>query len=384
MSSRKYSKREFLALAAKSAAGLSIADSALAMPFGFYQRPGNYWLVGSSTGEPSVREATTAVWSGSEAIFWGGVNNITPYNTGSRYNPVTNTWSATTTTGAPQARSYHAAVWSGSEMIVWGGSTISSALSNGGRYNPITNSWTATPVGAGCPSARVPGTAVWTGTEMIIWGGSSYNFSTYYNTGARYNPSTNAWTTMSTTGAPSARDSHSAIWTGTEFIVWGGWNGSASLGNGARYNPATNSWTAMSTTGAPSARDMHSTVWTGTKMIVWGGFGGLVNGGIYDPTTNSWTSMSSSGAPSGRNLQEAIWTGSKMIIWSGVSTDWSTVYNTGGVYDLASNTWTSMSTASAPSPRHGAGVAWTGREMITFGGYNESSWLGGTGRYRPR
>jgi hypothetical protein len=30
-------------------------------------------------------------------------------------------------------------------------------------------------------------------------------------------------------------------------------------------------WTATTTAGAPSARDSHTAVWTGTKMIVWGG-----------------------------------------------------------------------------------------------------------------
>src|SRR5205823_11624069 len=30
-------------------------------------------------------------------------------------------------------------------------------------------------------------------------------------------------------------------------------------------------WTATSTTNAPTARDLHTAVWTGTAMIVWGG-----------------------------------------------------------------------------------------------------------------
>ena len=42
------------------------------------------------------------------------------------------------------------------------------------------------------------------------------------NTGGRYNPSTNSWTPTSTTDAPSGRYSHTAVWTGSEMIVWGG------------------------------------------------------------------------------------------------------------------------------------------------------------------
>ena len=47
-------------------------------------------------------------------------------------------------------------------------------------------------------------TAVWTGSEMIVWGGS--NGSSYFNTGGRYNPSTDSWIATSTTNAPAARD----------------------------------------------------------------------------------------------------------------------------------------------------------------------------------
>ncbi len=33
-------------------------------------------------------------------------------------------------------------------------------------------------------------------------------------------------------------------------------------------------WTATSTTNAPAARASHTAVWTGSEMIVWGGYGG--------------------------------------------------------------------------------------------------------------
>ena len=52
----------------------------------------------------------------------------------------------------------------------------------GGRYTPSTDSWTATPTGTNCPSARQSHTAVWTGQEMIVLGGSPYtsNGGIYY------------------------------------------------------------------------------------------------------------------------------------------------------------------------------------------------------------
>src|SRR5439155_7736454 len=82
------------------------------------------------------------------------------------------------------------------------------------------------------------------------------------------------WTATSTTGAPAGRANHTAVWTGTEMIVWGGRDFSSFFNTGGRYNPGTDSWTATSTTSAPAARQQHTAVWTGSEMIVWGGVGG--------------------------------------------------------------------------------------------------------------
>src|SRR5437660_6647232 len=124
------------------------------------------------------------------------------------------TWTATSLTNAPAARSAHTAVWTGSEMIVWGGFCCyppGMALNTGGRYDPSTNSWTATST-SNAPTARDQHTAIWTGSEMIVWGGSFYLY-----TGGRYNPGTDSWTASSTTNAPAGRLGHTAVWTGSEM-----------------------------------------------------------------------------------------------------------------------------------------------------------------------
>ncbi len=69
--------------------------------------------------------------------------------------------------------------------------------------------------------AELEHTAVWTGTEMIVWGGMDVHFN-FLNTGGRYNPGTDSWTPTSVTNAPSGRVFHTAVWTGSQMIVWGG------------------------------------------------------------------------------------------------------------------------------------------------------------------
>ena len=122
------------------------------------------------------------------------------------------------------------------------------------------------------PYARAYHTAVWTGSEMIIWGGYD-DARGYLNSGGKYNPTTDTWTPTAITNPPSGTRFHTAVWTGTEMIVWGGGNTSF-LNSGGRYNPNTDTWAATSIINAPDGRTAHTAVWTGSEMIVWGGESG--------------------------------------------------------------------------------------------------------------
>ena len=116
------------------------------------------------------------------------------------------------------------------------------------------------------------------------------------------------------------------------MIIWGGWNTTALLKTGGRYDPAADTWLATSTTGAPSVRDGHTAVWTGTKMIVWGGWATICRantGGRYDPAANTWLATIIINAPVGRYLHTAVWTGTEMIVWGGEDNT-GLLTNTGG------------------------------------------------------
>jgi hypothetical protein len=139
------------------------------------------------------------------------------------------------------------------------------------------------------------------------------------------------WTPTSTENVPDARASNTAVWTGSEMIVWGGEYGWASLNDGGRYNPNTNTWTTPSTTS--DGRYLHTAVWTGSEMIVWGGAGDInfwSTGGRYHPASDSWTATSTLNAPAARSEHTAVWTGSEMIGWGG-QVGWD-YFNTGGRY----------------------------------------------------
>jgi hypothetical protein len=55
------------------------------------------------------------------------------------------------------------------------------------------------------------------------------------------------------------------------MIIWGGFDGLNGVNTGGRYNPSTDNWTATSTANTLAGRYTHTAVWTGSEMIVWGG-----------------------------------------------------------------------------------------------------------------
>ena len=270
-------------------------------------------------------------------------------------------------------------------MILWGGvfPATGNYTNTGARYNPATDSWTATSTGVNSPIGRKGHTAIWTGSEMIVFGG--WDGVTEYNAGYRYNPTTNSWS-LTSTGAnvPTGRYYHTAVWTGTEMIVWGG--SSLNVNTGGRYKVSTDSWTPTSTgANVPGGRAYPTAVWTGTEMIVWGGaplqFGTTYNtGGRYSPATNSWLATSTgANVPTARSGHTAVWSGSEMLVWGANS-------GPGGRYNPATDAWAVISTgAGSPQDlyRNQYTAIWTGSEMIVWGGYGGDQGLASGGRYNP-
>jgi len=301
---------------------------------------------------------------------------------------VTEAWTGpTATVGSPfaDANTYPGwGAWIGNALLIWSGDPTVP----GKYYDPVSDTWYGSMATAGSPSKRWSFTSVWTGTEMIVWGGYNGNpATTAYNTGARYNPTTNTWTPTSTVGAPTPRTGHRAVWTGSRMIVWGGDGlGFTYTNTGGIYDPATDTWTGTtSLVGAPPARGSHAAVWTGTRMLIWGGENPAKfnTGYFYDPATDTWTGTTTAvGALSARSHLEGVWTGTEMILWGG-SPGAGSVLNTGARYDPATDTWYPMTTTGAPSGRAAHVSVWTGTQLIVFGGNDASTPLNTGGRYTP-
>lgn len=329
------------------------------------------WTPLSRTGAPAAREWHTAVWTGSRMIVWGGRGATGYPSSGGAYDPTTDTWSSIASAGAPSPRGRHTATWTGARMVIWGGADDTQLFETGGRYDPATNTWSSTRT-TQAPSARLGHTAVWTGSVVIVWGGEATLAGDPVGDGARYDPVGDSWSGVATNGAPAARSGHSAVWTGSRMVVWGGASVDGFENSGGRYDPSTNKWFAMATTGAPTPRADHAALWTGSRMVAWGGDDGgpgAQDGGRYDPAADTWTTTSTTGAPQGRTAPLGIWTGTRMIVWGGSRFDGFTrLLDTGGRYDPATDSWASMNAGASPPARFEPIALWTGSWWLVWHG----------------
>jgi len=236
----------------------------------------------------------------------------------------------------------------------------------------------------GAPTARISASSVWTGQEWIIWGGLAAG-NLPVKTGARYRPDLDLWSTVTTLDAPVERSGHSAVWTGQEMIVWGGVNRGTYLNGGARYTTTPQGWVTVNTAGAPSARTGHAAAWTGRHMVIFGGrdnSGMQADGGLYDPVGNGWSALPLNGAPPGARMgATVIWTGNALIVWGGFSSTghWASgsvlPFDAQGVPGV----WTNLAAPSGFSGRMGHVSAWDGQRLIVWGGRSSSGQILGDG-----
>jgi N-acetylneuraminic acid mutarotase len=250
-----------------------------------------------------------AVWTGTEMLGWGlGLDGA--------YNPATNHWRRLA------GPTWSGSIWTGRQVLTWGGGCCDDESDQGAAYTPATDTWRPFPpsplTGRHAPMA-------WTGRELIIAGGSQHGKA--LADAAAYNPSTRTWRRLPP--MPEPRAGATATWDGREVLIVGGTGPGSNVQpyvrlrtDGVAYDPATNGWRRLPAMG-DAGRTEHTAVWTGTQLLVWGGrtyragaWTTPPHGVAYDPGANHWSALPRS-VLRGRTGQVAVWTGTQMLIWGG-------------------------------------------------------------------
>lgn len=331
------------------------------------------------------------VWSGQD-------NSYASYdNTGAFYEPNTNTWTSMSTTNAPAGRWGNITVLdeTAGYMYIWGGvtsmitaGTVPVLTNTGGRHDVfLTGAGWWNSFNHGPLSERYLHTGVFLQGQnrFIVWGGKGSSQNALGD-GAIYNTGSNTWT-MLPTSPLAARYGHTAVWTGTEMIIYGGTNGTVNFRDGAAYNPNTNTWSLLPEFASNVRVHSHVAVWTGTEMIVHGG-NSSVNGNLstnitthYNPSTNTWQmGLIAPGKSYGTGAfygRKAIWTGSRMIVLGGIGEAGQGGSNVVCSYEPTSKTWflyNNLSSTRSPA------VSWLNNTLYVQSG----SWTNPAGyRFNP-
>ncbi len=357
------------------------------------------WRTGAALNAPSARSGHSAVWTpGGKYVVWGGLlGNGQAVSSGAVYDPVADTWlTMSTAPEPPSARAGHTAVAAPEHMIVWGGRT--DGAGGIGPYDliPIATfglggsfgTWSFPAPGVPfAPDVRHGHLAAWCAGRMLVWGGQ--NGSGLLQSGGLFDRPANSWTALPGPDTPAARIEMAAAVAGHSVFIWGGQGDPALLGDGAALvlNPDGTpvAWQPMNATGAPSPRRRHTAVWTGSRLLVWGGQGAgnafLGDGKAYDPATDAWEPLPTDGAPSARAGHQALWTGTEMLVLTGENG--SGPLASGAAYHPGTGKWRPLPTAGNPTPRHSATAAWTGTEALVFGGLGAVGPLAALERLNP-
>lgn len=264
--------------AGESAAGLAVAEPVRPpdhIPDGWSWRP---------VGPLSGRQGNIAIWTGTEAIYWGGDRPGRPPE-GAAYDPKAGRWRRlsrsplTNRTGA-------AAAWTGREVVVFGGVNGSGPQRDGAAYDPATDRWRK--LADGPLSGRVPLATAWTGTEWLVIGLRGPGLYDGTKDAAAYDPVSDTWRGLPE--LPMQLNDGAAVWTGRELVVYGTFlDRQRSLmspdtrARGAALDPVTGHWRDLP---AAALRGQGmALVWDGEQAVGWDH--GL-NAAAFDPAVPAW------------------------------------------------------------------------------------------------
>ncbi len=270
------------------------------------------------------------------------------------------TWSSPTTTNLPSGRTWQRSTVRGDDFIVYGGYNTNAAF----VLDTTTLDWST--LGTD-PGTRREHVMVTHGTDVYVHGG----YGSDYLSDVWKLDSSNAWSSVTTTGTAPARMGHTAVVHGGAMYVFGGsTTGGSNPTSVHKLDLTTYEWSSVTTTGsAASGRYEHSAVVYGDDMIVYGGSYNKNDVKKLNLLTYEWSSVTTTGTMTSRASHQAGVIGDFMFVFGGNKEASNTVVDELWTLNLLTNEWAQHTEANAPSAR----------QRFTMGVHNNDLLIYGTG-----
>jgi hypothetical protein len=267
-----------------------------------YDPASKTWTRLSPPRGPGYEPNNNAVWTGREMLAFAPFHSVA-------YDPNTRSWRT--------LRKWVGGgivVWTGHEAIGWGGGCCGDAFGNGLAYNPATDTYQELAPSPLAPSQGPIG--AWTGHELVLFS-AGFNpadakpYPASLARAAAYDPLTDTWRRTAPLPVSALHFGGTAAWDGREVLVVG-------TGPSARsafaYDPAANRVRRL----APMPFGLlheAAAFWMGRRLLVWGG-SETGRGLEYDPRENRWSVLPP--APLRGFAVALAWTGQNLVVGSGI------------------------------------------------------------------
>ena len=230
------------------------------------------------------RYGTRAVWTGTHLVVWGGASAAAGEDPpaladGAAYDPSSNRWTKMADSPLGGRIAPLGGARGGSALLAWGPAEVRDGrrvpASDSALYDPARNRWS--------PAAAVPPPPkqTWCLDPAGCVGVDTGSRVVFAGQGLAWDASGNTWAMVANSQfSDPFLEGKASAWTGSRLLFWGGGTTNApgdvppatALAGGAAYDPAADRWLPLPA--APlSARARATAVWTGREFVVWGGEG---------------------------------------------------------------------------------------------------------------
>lgn len=314
---------------------------------------------------------------------------------GASFLPTPNgSWQSSSNRGFGDRAWFTSSVVNGKIYVIggYGDSTLATTLD---VFNPATDSWsTLTTTGTFTKRASLASCVM--NDKIYVFGGATgpERPSNMSNALEIFDPRTNKWTTPKTRGTFTPRNNLCACPINGKIYTLGGYNAHSpgDLNIMEVFDPKTNTWSTPKTSGNFTPHGAFTANVVNGKIYAIGGFNDQGQRGhrvigdveVFDPKTNTWSTPKASGTFTARLLHASGVLGNKIYIIGGTPNMVDPLTkDIVQVFDPATNSWSTPENTGTFTPRSYLSASVVNNKIYAIGGQDTSQVFNTVEIYTP-